>query len=140
MGSADLAKQASDLLLTDHKIYVQSINYPTVARGEERLRITPTPGHTLEAQTQLVKALQSVWNELDLKRTNDWAALGGRAGVGAPQPVAAVKNIWSDAQLGRVTGTVPGFSTFVNDEPYKAFHDQQQTGFFESNRAVGVSA
>ena len=140
VGDAHLAKESSDLLLTKHKIYVQSINYPTVARGEERLRITPTPGHTQEVQEHLVKALDSVWNELGLKRTIDWAALGGRAGVGALQPVA-VKNIWSDSQLGRTAGTpVQDFQSAPDlDEPYKAFH-KHQTGFFGANRTTGIAA
>lgn len=72
IGSATQAKLASDLLLHDHGIYVQSINYPTVPKGTERLRITPTPGHGEKEQQALVMALESVWRRLGLKRTRDW--------------------------------------------------------------------
>jgi 5-aminolevulinate synthase len=66
VGDPDLCKQASDLLLERHGIYIQPINYPTVARGTERLRITPTPAHDVRLIQQLADALVSVWQELDL--------------------------------------------------------------------------
>ena len=120
VGDAALAKEASDMLLAKHKIYVQSINYPTVAVGEERLRITPTPGHTTDQIAHLVSSLDTVFNTLDLKRTPDWVAAGGRAGVGMPIPVQ-VKPVWSDKQLGLNDGTAPirlesGKSSLVRNE------------------------
>ena len=101
VGNAELAKKASDKLLADHQIYVQSINYPTVPVGQERLRITPTPGHTKQYRDHLVAALDSIWTELGIKRTSDWAAEGGFIGVGEAD-AAEVTPLWTDAQLGIV--------------------------------------
>ncbi|KAI8611380.1 pyridoxal phosphate-dependent transferase [Chytriomyces sp. MP71] len=82
VGDAETAKSVSDELLNRFKIYVQSINYPTVAVGEERLRITPTPGHGPELMDGLVGALKTIWAERGLKKEADWAREGGKAGVG----------------------------------------------------------
>jgi 5-aminolevulinate synthase len=99
VGNAELAKQASDMLLQKHRIYVQSINYPTVPIGQERLRVTPTPGHTKQYRDQLVNALESVWKELGIKRTSEWAAEGGFIGVGEAN-AAVEEPLWTDEQLG----------------------------------------
>ena len=101
-----LAKIASDTLLTDHGIYVQAINYPTVARGEERLRFTVTPRHTAEQMDHLVSAVDQVFTQLKIKRIQDWKAEGGRAGVGMVGP-ETVTPIWTDKQLGLLDGTAP---------------------------------
>lgn len=98
VGNAEVAKAASDMLLQDYQIYVQSINYPTVPVGQERLRITPTPGHTKEYRDELVQAVDEIWTRLGIKRTSEWAAEGGFIGVGeegnTPQP------LWTNNQLG----------------------------------------
>lgn len=101
VGNAALAKQASDLLLEKHSIYVQSINYPTVPVGQERLRITPTPGHIRPYREHLVSALDSVFSELGIKRTSEWAAEGGFIGVGEAKADKSLEEpLWTDAQLG----------------------------------------
>ena len=68
VGDAILCKSVTDILLDDYKIYVQPINYPTVKRGQERLRLTVTPKHTHEMIDDLVVALEKTWERLELKR------------------------------------------------------------------------
>ena len=66
VGDPELCKMASDRLLGVHGLYIQPINYPTVPRGTERLRITPTPFHSDALITELQHALVETWDALGI--------------------------------------------------------------------------
>ncbi len=68
VGDAAKCKWISDYLLDHHGIYIQPINYPTVARGKERLRITPTPCHTAADTEHLLVSLNNLWKQCALAR------------------------------------------------------------------------
>jgi 5-aminolevulinate synthase len=133
VGDAELAKKASDLLLLKHRIYVQSINYPTVPVGHERLRITSSPGHNVQQMEHLLQATDAVFTELGIKRTSEWRALAA-ADIAAEDISKAeevkqarailellsthvgdglTERLWTDEQLGLLDGSAP--STLMGD-------------------------
>ena len=83
VGDPELCKWAGELLLHRHGIYIQPINYPTVPRGTERLRITPTPAHDGRLIEELTDALVCVWQDLSLP-------LAGSPRSFSPTPTVAV--------------------------------------------------
>ena len=68
VGDPVRCKAASDVLLERHGIYIQPINYPTVPKGTERLRITPSPLHHDGLMDDLVASLQAIWSELEIRQ------------------------------------------------------------------------
>jgi 5-aminolevulinate synthase len=79
VGDPELCREASTLLLERFGIYIQPINYPTVPRGTERLRITPTPFHKDRLIVDLADALREVWNILGLPRETNVVPISSTA-------------------------------------------------------------
>ncbi|SOV07756.1 probable 5-aminolevulinic acid synthase [Ustilago sp. UG-2017a] len=105
VGDASKAKAASDMLLEEYGCYVQPINYPTVGRGLERLRITPTPGHTSEDVDHLVYALGQIWKQLGLRTVEQLrAATEGQDALAdlfkESEKKAKENALWTDKLLG----------------------------------------
>lgn len=74
IGDPRQARTVSDILLDEYNIYVQPINYPTVPKGEERLRISPSPLHTEQMMDSFVGAAYTIWNQLGLRLLDDYTS------------------------------------------------------------------
>ncbi|KAL8794103.1 MAG: hypothetical protein Q9195_003288 [Heterodermia aff. obscurata] len=100
VGDSDKCKTAADILFDSFGIYVQPINTPSVKVGQERLRISPTAAHTAAHQDHLVDALVQTWDQLGLKRIDEWrkGAPDGAASEGWDETVALAP-VWTDEQL-----------------------------------------
>jgi 5-aminolevulinate synthase len=94
VGDAHKCQEASDILLEKWKIYAQAVNFPTVPVGYECLRLSATSSHDFPLQRILVKALDEVWNTLDIPRAEAWGRL-----VRPLNGVTARDSIWTTEQL-----------------------------------------
>ena len=118
VGDSEKCKVAADILFDEFGIYVQPINSPSVATGQERLRISPTAAHTQAHQEHLVEALVQIWNRLGMKRIQHWRGADGFVSEGWREEVTA-RPIWTDSQLGIPTsGKQQQHSTSLNP-PHK---------------------
>ena len=129
-----------------HQIYVQDINYPTVARGEEKLRIAPTPFHTPEMHEEFVSALIDTWVELGLPFTriekgcsyyNDYTRLSNQLdyNLAVVPPVGAwLVEICGAAAPEIITGEL--ILKFINFEHYKFLLGNQKLFFFQGNNYI----
>ena len=86
VGDAEKCKAAADILFDEFDIYVQPIYSPSVAVGQERLRISPSAAHTQSHQDKLVDALVQIWNRLGLRKIEDWSK----------KPDGSVREGWED--------------------------------------------
>ena len=89
VGNPALCSALSDVLLQQYGHYVQAINFPTVPRGQEKLRVAPTPHHTEEMMDQFVKDLQSAWLDLGLPLTTGAGELQQQTMAPTLAPLAA---------------------------------------------------
>jgi 5-aminolevulinate synthase len=90
VGDPVQCKALTDALLNRFSIYLQPINYPTVPRGSERIRLTPGPMHTQEQMDHLVHALRVMWDEMGLRSGYEWCQLWrGRIAVAGQLDLAA---------------------------------------------------
>ncbi len=85
VGDPVQCKALTDALMDRFGIYVQPINYPTVSRGTERIRLTPGPHHTSEQMDRLVFALRTLWTEMGLRGGREWCTVWqGKVAIATP--------------------------------------------------------
>ena len=85
VGDPVQCKALTDALMDRFGIYVQPINYPTVPRGTERIRLTPGPHHTDEQMDRLVFALRTLWSEMGLRGGKEWCGIWrGQVAIATP--------------------------------------------------------
>merc|ERR1712187_42336 len=102
--------------------------------------ITPTPGHVKEHRDHLVAAIQSVWDDLGIKRTSDWKAAGGFVVVGVETAEAENMPMWSDAQLGLQPSESQDLEAAVEREFAAASMVRMQTAIPASARVQPTAA
>ena len=100
VGDSAKCKEAADILFDEFGIYVQPINTPSVAVGQERLRISPTAAHTEAHQEHLVSALAQIWDRLGLRRIEGWKTREDGSVSEGWEEQASAAPVWTDAQLG----------------------------------------
>jgi 5-aminolevulinate synthase len=114
VGDSIKVKMVTDTLLSEFGIYLQPINYPTVAKGTERLRITPNPVHTPEMMDYLLSSLDTIWDRLDLPRH-----------YGDYVEHTSAKGILNDLSLDELsTGSENVYDHYLEKEPCKIISAQ----------------
>lgn len=100
VGDSEKCKAAADILFDEFDIHVQPINSPSVAAGQERLRISPTAAHTKSHQDHLVGVLVHIWERLGLKHVEEWRSEADGSVSEGWEDGEILEPVWTDEQLG----------------------------------------